>query len=96
VLVDALVGRPPGQVDVWTVEEAVGSVLPERGVSHLMGLREVLLIAKAVGSLPSFAAVVTVGIESTQLGQGLSPAVSEGVKQAAALAADLLKRRSFE
>lgn len=93
VVVDGILGPPPGQVDVWTVDRAVESALPEKGVSHLMGLREALLLAKALGMLPPFCAVVTIGIDSTGQGQDLSPVVQAGVREAAKTAASLLKTK---
>jgi hydrogenase maturation protease len=93
VVVDAAEGRPVGEVEAWLLDEAVEAALPEKGLSHAMGLREALLLGKALGKLPGFVRVVTVGVCPSEIGDAPSPEIAEAAGRAALLAEDLLRGR---
>jgi Ni,Fe-hydrogenase maturation factor len=92
VIIDAALGPDVGQVDVWTLSEAKGSILPDKGVSHILGLREALLLAEVLDGLPSFFRLVTVGIGGADWGTEVDGRILLAVEQAAATAECLLEQ----
>jgi hydrogenase maturation protease len=85
VVVDALVGIPPGEVREMAPEE-VAAGGPAAVSTHGMGVREAIELARAVRDAPlPPIRIVAVGIERpAALGMGLSPAVAAAVARAAA------------
>lgn len=91
VIVDAAIGPRLGQVDAWTLPQAKESILPEKGVSHILGLRESLLLAEAMNLLPPYLRLVTVGIGETGLGTEVDARILEAADEAARTAERLLR-----
>lgn len=90
VIIDAALGPPVGKVDVWTLDQAKRSILPDKGVSHILGLREALLLAEALGGIPPFLRLVTIGIGDSALGAELDHRMIQAVEEAARTAEELL------
>jgi hydrogenase maturation protease len=76
-------GAPPGTVRVVALEEVERAGTGGRRSTHGIGVEEVLRLARTLRCAP--AKVVLVGIEGEDFGkgEGLSPAVLEGVEAAA-------------
>jgi hydrogenase maturation protease len=86
ILVDAAnVAETPGQFLRFTLDEVdlLGGSSPLGGGQHLnvhyAGLREALLLAQALGSLPPEVGVFGVQPASTDWGSALSPEVQEAL-----------------
>ncbi|MFN2167795.1 MAG: hydrogenase maturation protease [Anaerolineae bacterium] len=78
VVVDAVAsGAPPGSLHhlVWQPDRVAGRGL-ERASSHGFGLGDWLLMADALGRLPSEVEVWGIEVARTEPGPGLSPAVA--------------------
>lgn len=91
VIVDAAIGPSLGQVDVWTLPQAKEAILPEKGVSHILGLRDALLLAEAMDLLPPYLRLVTVGIGDTGLGTEVDARIFKAAGEAARTAERLLQ-----
>jgi hydrogenase maturation protease len=84
VVIDALVGRDPGEVQEVELAEVAGS---SGFSSHGLGLREAVDLARVILPVTSQLHVVAVTISPPARHQrGLSPAVAAAVPHAAALA----------
>lgn len=78
-VVDAVAGERPGRV--WRLDPLAGELplqLNERSSTHLLGLSEVVELARALGRLPRELTVI--GIEGERFAPGSSP--SEPVERA--------------
>lgn len=96
VIVDAAIGPCLGQVDVWTLPQAKEAILPEKGISHILGLREALLLAEAMDLLPPFLRLVTVGVAETGLGVEVDARILKAADEAARTAERLLLEAAEE
>ncbi len=86
VLVDARVGEPPGSISVTHVAPCV-----DRGpFGHHLTPAALAGLAIAVSGRSAEVVVVSIGIESTEPGHGLSHAVAEAVPAVSEVVADLV------
>lgn len=90
VLVDAMVcAAPPGSLRCFDAAE-----LPPAGLfpysTHRFGVVEALRLAAVLGELPRELLVVGIAGERFEAGSGLSPAVAQGVDQAAEIVQEWL------
>ncbi len=86
VLVDARVGEPPGSISVMHIAPCA-----ERGpFGHHLTPAALAALAVAVAGRSADVVVVSIGIESTEPGAGLSHAVAEAVPAVREVVADLV------
>ena len=87
VLVDARVGEPPGSISVMHVAPCAGSSSP---FGHQLTPAALAALAETVAGRSADVVVVSIGIESTEPGTGLSHAVADAVPSAREVVADLV------
>lgn len=80
VVVDAAVGDMPGRVRRCALDEFVDATPFS---SHELNLRKTYELAQALGRAPQSVVVVTVDVEDTGHGEGLSPPVAAALPEAA-------------
>ncbi|MGV0992446.1 MAG: hydrogenase maturation protease [Mycobacterium sp.] len=79
VVIDAAVGGTPGQVRGCTLDEFVEATPFS---SHELSLGKTYELAQALDRAPDAVVLVTVSVEDTGHGEGLSPAVAAALPQA--------------
>ena len=86
VLVDARMGEPPGSISVAHVAPCA-----ERGAwTHHLSPAALAGLARTVSGSVADVVVVSIGVECTEPGQGLSHAVADAVPAAHEIVADLV------
>ena len=71
--------NPPGTVNIWQGDEVPKRLRAKKLSAHDVLFDEVLAIAALLGQLPPVMALVGIGIEQMELGQGLSQKVQDSI-----------------
>lgn len=96
VLLDAGVDGAPGEISVRRVEAANEAADDPPGLgatSHHVGVDELLGLAEELGGHRPRAVVVSIGVASMEVGEGLSPAVAAALPAVVEVVAKLITDR---